>query len=60
MMSSTEWNLLRQFTREVLAVCDADDTGVTESLYDLALNAAEILQMQEAIIRDSEEIDDGA
>lgn len=37
---------LRNFVEEVLTACENDDTGVTFDLYELALDAAQILGMK--------------
>jgi hypothetical protein len=42
-LGASELAILRQFVREVLETIELDDTGVTDDLYEGALNASEIL-----------------
>lgn len=44
-LGATELSILRGFVRDVLEICNYDDTDVTVDLYEPALQCAELLGM---------------
>jgi hypothetical protein len=53
----TELAILRGFVRDVLNTCRYDDTGVTDDLYDPAMQAADILQIVDVPMLDEDDPD---
>lgn len=57
-LGATELSLLRGFIRDVLEICEYDDTGVSNDLYDPAMQCAELLGMVHVPLVDEDMDDD--